>query len=188
MATSLIHETHPLRYRLSTGTRCLGTCTWPCCLLVLIKMWKKKESLLWLSNEQTRIGSMRMQVWPMASLKGLRIQSCHELRCRLQTPSRSHLAVAVMWASSYSSSSTPGLVTSVYHGYNPKKQTNKQTKRCGVKLEESHSILFFSSLLTESPLFPGPCLAYLPSFCLPSPFLSLSLSSFLYLCLSFTSS
>ena len=39
-----------------------------------------------------------MQVWFLASLKGLRIRCCHDLWCRLQTWLRSPVAVmAVMW-------------------------------------------------------------------------------------------
>ena len=44
-----------------------------------------------------------------ALLSGLRVQCYPALWCRLQTWLRSHVAVAVVWASSYSSNSTPSL-------------------------------------------------------------------------------
>ena len=37
---------------------------------------------LWLSRLQTHLASMRMQIWSLASLSGLRIQHCCELWCR----------------------------------------------------------------------------------------------------------
>ena len=43
---------------------------------------------------QTQAASMRMQVWPLASLSELRIQHCCEMQCRLQTRLGSHVAVA----------------------------------------------------------------------------------------------
>ena len=51
------------------------------------KTKKKKiffeEFPLWLSGFQTRLVSMRMWVWSLPSLSGLRIWLCHELWCRL---------------------------------------------------------------------------------------------------------
>ena len=46
-------------------------------------------------------------------LARLRIQGCHELWCRPQTRLGSHVAVALVWAGSYSSDSTPSLGTSM---------------------------------------------------------------------------
>ena len=43
----------------------------------------------------TRPVSVRMWVWSLASLSGLKNQRCHELRCRLQTQLSSGVAVAV---------------------------------------------------------------------------------------------
>ena len=63
--------------------------------------------------------AMRTWVPSLASLSG--IQRCHELRCRLQTRLRSHVAVAVVQAGSCSSSSTPGLGTSLCCQCSPKK-------------------------------------------------------------------
>ena len=51
---------------------------------------------------------------------------CHELWCRLQTWLRSHVAMAVAEASSYSSAWTPSLGTSIYHGCSPKKKKKKR--------------------------------------------------------------
>ena len=65
--------------------------------------------------------SMRMQVWTLASLSGLRIQQCHELWYRSQTQLGSCVAMAVVWASSYSSYSTHSLGTFICYRYSPKK-------------------------------------------------------------------
>ena len=50
---------------------------------------------------------MRTQAQSLASLSGLGIQHCHELCCRSQTQLGSGVAVAVVWAGSYSSNLTP---------------------------------------------------------------------------------
>ena len=79
---------------------------------------------------------MRMWVWYLASLIGLRIQHCHKLWYRLQTRLRSHFAVAVMQVSSCSSSLTPSLGSSTCCTCVPKKQTNKQiNKKWPVKIK-----------------------------------------------------
>ena len=52
-------------------------------------------------------GSMRMWIWSLASLSGLRIWYCRELWCRSQTWLGSHIAVAGVWASSCNSNLTP---------------------------------------------------------------------------------
>ena len=54
---------------------------------------------------------MRLWVQSLASLHGLRIWCCCELRFRSQTWLGSGV-VAVTWASGYSSDETPGLETS----------------------------------------------------------------------------
>ena len=72
------------------------------------------------------LGSVRMQVWFLASLSGLRIWHCHELWCRLEMWLISGMAVAV--ASCCSSNYIPSLGTSICHSCGPNKQTNKQTK------------------------------------------------------------
>ena len=69
---------------------------------------------------------MRMRVGSLASLSGLRIWRCHrELWCRLQTWLGSQV-VAVVYAGSYSSESTPTLGTSTHWGFGPKKQKKKK--------------------------------------------------------------
>ena len=73
-------------------------------------------------------------------LSGLRIQHCHELRCRSQILLGSGVAVAVVQVSSCSSDSTPGLETSICHGCGPKKK-----KKCKV-ISLEHLVLCFSFL------------------------------------------
>ena len=46
--------------------------------------------------KQTPLGSMRMWVWSLALLSGLRIQPCGELWSRSQTQLRYRFAVAVV--------------------------------------------------------------------------------------------
>lgn len=48
-----------------------------------LKKKKKLELLLWLSWLGTRLVSMRTRVRSCATLRGLRIRRCCELRCRL---------------------------------------------------------------------------------------------------------
>ena len=79
-------------------------------------------------REGIRRGTMRAQVQSLASLSGLRIWRCCELWCRLQTQLGSHVAVAVVWAGSYSSDSTPGLGTSICFGGGPKKKKKEITE------------------------------------------------------------
>ena len=63
-----------------------------------------------------------MQVRSLASLSGLRIGHCHELRCSLQTWLGSGMAMAVAMASTCSSDWTPSLGTSVCCRFGPKKK------------------------------------------------------------------
>ena len=70
--------------------------------------------------------SMRMQVWSLASLSGLRIWHCHELWCRSQMWLGSQVAVAVAWASGYSFNLTPRLGTSICRECGPKKTHTHQ--------------------------------------------------------------
>ena len=69
---------------------------------------------------------MRTQVQSLASLRGLRSWCCCELW--LQTQLGSHVAVAVVQASSYSSDSTLRLGTSICSRCGPKKQKIKGNK------------------------------------------------------------
>ena len=70
-------------------------------------MKNDEEFPSWLTRLRIQLASMRMQVLPLASLSGLRIQRCHKLQQRLQVRLRSHVAVAVVSASSCSFCSTP---------------------------------------------------------------------------------
>uniref|UniRef100_A0A8D0Q4B3 Uncharacterized protein n=2 Tax=Sus scrofa TaxID=9823 RepID=A0A8D0Q4B3_PIG len=49
----------------------------------------------WLSGKRIRLGTMRLRVRSLALLRGLRIQCCRELWCRLQMQLRSCIAVAL---------------------------------------------------------------------------------------------
>ena len=75
---------------------------------------------------------MRMQVWSLALLSGLRRWHCLKLWCRSQTQLRTGVsvaaaaAVAVAVAGSCSSDSTASLGTYICHGCRPTK-TKKQT-------------------------------------------------------------
>ena len=82
-------------------------------------------------REQIQLGTMRFQVQSLALLSGLRIQHCHELRCRSQMQLGSGIAVAV--AGSCSSSWTPSLGTATCHECGPKKQKKEKIKRGGKK-------------------------------------------------------
>ena len=54
-------------------------------------------------RKQIGLGTMRLRVRSLASLRGLGIQCCPELWCRSQTQLGSHVAVAVVEAGGYSS-------------------------------------------------------------------------------------
>ena len=82
-------------------------------------------------QSQTQLMSMRMRVWSLASLGGLRNWCCCKLRCRSQTRLGSGIAVAMVQASSYSSDSTPSLRISICHGCGPKK-TKKKKKNANI--------------------------------------------------------
>ena len=58
---------------------------------------------------------------------GLRIWSCSEMWYTLQTQRGDCVAVAVAVASSCNSDLTPSMKTSIYCGYEPKKQRKKLT-------------------------------------------------------------
>ena len=83
-----------------------------------------QEFLLWPSRLRIQLVSMKMQIWSLASLRGLSIWCCPELRMWLG----SGMAVAVVSAGSSSTDSTPSLGTSICHWCGPKKaKTNKQS-------------------------------------------------------------
>ena len=107
---------------------------------------------------------MRMWVWSMASLSGLKLWCCHELWCRLKRQLGPHAAVAVAQAGSYSSDLTLSLGTSICHRRSPKKKKKKKVN--GFWKNVSHLIivsplscfpitnilLHFRSIITNSPL------------------------------------
>ena len=84
---------------------------------------------------------MRIQVWSLASLSGLRIWHCHELWWRSQMLHGSQVVVAVVQASSCSSNSTPTLGTSICHTPKRKKKTN-----CPFLVERGEGRGFFPCL------------------------------------------
>ena len=85
-----------------------------------------KSSHQW---KQIWLASMRTQVCSLASTSRLRILSCHEQQCRLQMLLRSGIAVAVVWASGYSSDLTLSLGTSICLRCGPKKNNNNNNKK-----------------------------------------------------------
>ena len=72
--------------------------------------------------------STRMRVRSLALLSGFRIWCCCELWCRSQTRLGSSIAVAVVEASSYSSSLTFSLGTSLCHRCIPKKRKERKAE------------------------------------------------------------
>jgi len=79
--------------------------------------------------KQIRLGTMRLRVQSLASLRGLRIQCCCELWRRSQIWLGSHIAVAVVQAGGCSSDSTASLGTSTCLRCGPKKQKKKKKKK-----------------------------------------------------------
>ena len=100
---------------------------------ILEKKKKKTGVPIMVHQKQIWLWSMRTQVQPLASLSGLRNQSCLDLRCRSQTGLGPGVAVAVVQASSCSSDSTPSLGTSTCHVCSPKKAKNKNSAQLGKK-------------------------------------------------------
>ena len=72
---------------------------------------------------------MRLWVWSLRLLSGLRIRRCRELWCRLQTRLESRVAVALAYASGYSSDLTPSLGTSIHCGSSPRKGKKIKKKK-----------------------------------------------------------
>ena len=79
--------------------------------------------------KRIQLGTMRLRLRSLASLSGLRIQHCRDLRCRSQMRLGSCVAVALVQVGSYSSDSTTSLGTSTCHGSSPRKgKKPKQNK------------------------------------------------------------
>ena len=95
--------------------------------------FKKKKNSLGVPDvaqwKQIWLVSMRMWVPSLVLLSGLGIRWCCELWCRSQMQLGSHIAVAVVQASSYGSNLTPHLETSICSRCGPKEgKTNKQNQ------------------------------------------------------------
>ena len=100
-------------------------------------------------RKQIRLGTMRLRVWSLVLLIGLRIWRCHELWYRSKMWLGSGVAVALVKAGSNSSDSTPGLGTSICHGCGlPKKKKNK-TKQ---KKKQTSSLLGYTPWDYSHPL------------------------------------
>jgi len=72
------------------------------------------------------LGIVRLWVWSLALLSGLRIQHCHEPWCRSKMWLGSRIAVTVAEASSCGSDSTPGPENSICCRWGPKKAKQQQ--------------------------------------------------------------
>ena len=70
--------------------------------------------------QQKQIQPVSMRMWVQSGVSGSVIQPGHKLWCSLQMWLRSHIAVAVVQASSSSSNLIPSLRTYTYHEYMPK--------------------------------------------------------------------
>ena len=79
---------------------------------------------LWLSGLRAWLVSMRMQVWSLALLRGLRVEHCSELQHTSQMWLRSSVALAVVQAYSCRSNSTPSLGTWYAAGVALKRKKN----------------------------------------------------------------
>ena len=88
------------------------------CLLNIYKYIYNRKFPLPCSRLRTQLVSMRMWVWSLTSISGLRIWCCHELWCRSQKQLVSCSAVAVVWAGSSDSSRSLG--TSICRRCSPK--------------------------------------------------------------------
>ena len=91
---------------------------------VILKTSLHGEFPLWRSSKWIRLVSMLMRLdpWPRSVGWGSAPSLC-ELRCRLQVRLRSLVALA--WASSCSSDSTPSLGTPIWPECSPKKKKKK---------------------------------------------------------------
>ena len=103
-------------------------CTTPCLRLTILVNMKRSSYRGAAETNLTRIHEVGGSIPGLA--QWLRLWCCHELWCRSQTRLRSGIAVAVVQASSYISTQTPSLETTICHRSGPKKtkQTNKTRK------------------------------------------------------------
>ena len=112
-----------------------------------------------MQRKQIRLGTMRLRVRSLASLSGLRIQHSCELWYRLQMQLRSCVAVAVVWASSYSSDLTPSL-------------GNSKTNNTSWQAESLHTLKTASEEIWDSSLGRSASTSY--AFCFKSILASMS--------------
>ena len=84
--------------------------------VLFVAQWKR----IWLV-------SMRVQVWSLGSLSGLRIWHCHKLWCRSQTRLGSGITVAVEYAGGCTSDVTPSPGTSICLRHGPKKAKKRKS-------------------------------------------------------------
>ena len=87
-------------------------------------------------QEQPRLVAMRLRVPSLASLRGLRIRRCWELRCRWQTRLGSRVAVAGAQAGRHSADSTPSLGPSMCRRSGPRKGKETKEKKLGFYFNE----------------------------------------------------
>ena len=76
--------------------------------------------------QKVKVISVRIHVWSLASLSGLRVWPCHKLGHRLQMGLRSNVAVAMAQASICSCHSTSSLGTSICYRCGYKKFKTKK--------------------------------------------------------------
>ena len=106
-------------------------------------MLLKLASTQW---KRIRLGTTKLQVQSLASISELRIRRCPELWCRSKMQLGSCIAVALVWASAYSSDEPPSLGTSICRGCGPKKDKknpNKQTKKNCLQAKCPHFLQHF---------------------------------------------
>ena len=89
---------------------------------------------MWLSTLKIRLVCTRTWFRSLALLSELRIQHCRELWSKLQT--RFGFGVAMVWAGSYSSDSTPSVGTSISCGCSTKEKTVKEKTVKAVRLKK----------------------------------------------------
>ena len=90
--------------------------------------------------------SMRMWVWSLASLSGLRIWHCCELWCSSQKLLGSCFGVAVVYSGSCSSYSTPAWETPCTTGVSLKKQNKTKQNKTKTKKKERMTHMYEGSL------------------------------------------
>ena len=121
---------------------------------------------------------MRMQVWYLALLSGLSIRCCRERWCRSQKWLRSHIAVAVAWASSFSTNLTPSLGTSICWKCGPKNQKKKKSRILFNRERERDQELYICKVRkVTSVLLVLLCIKYVNFLFLQSAFLNNSINT-----------